>query len=316
MADVHTSVLLNETVEALLPRDGGIYLDATCGLGGHSERLLARCGPSGRVLSVDRDPEAIGHARQRLAPFGERSMIVQGHFSALAELAVQIDWVPADGVLVDLGVSSLQLDTADRGFSFMKNGPLDMRMGPEVGLSAIDLLQQLDVSSLAAILRELGEERFAVKVARAIITARDAGELRTTGDLAAVVERVLGGRRGATHPATRTFQALRMAVNRELDELRALLDRLPFLVRPGGRVAIISFHSLEDRLVKLSFLGPKPTDFPRGLPVEPPSIVGPWKVITKKPKVPSEVELAANPRSRSAKLRVAERRMTTDEGER
>lgn len=316
MSSLHTSVLLNETVDGLVPQSGGIYLDATCGLGGHSEALLQACGPTGQVISMDRDPEALAHAERRLHAFGDRSHRVQGSFSAALSTARHHGYGGLDGVMADLGVSSLQLDKADRGFSFMRDGPLDMRMGPEVGLTAKDILDQISYQELSNILHEYGEERNASRVARAIIRARDHQQLNSTSDLAAVVERALGGRRGApTHPATRTFQALRIAVNRELEELELFLEQLRDLVRPGGRVAIISFHSLEDRLVKHAFAEPKPIEMPRGLPIEPVRVLGPWRVITKKPIIPSQDEQSENPRARSAKLRIAERRAPATEGE-
>ena len=306
----HTTVLLSEATQALVPQDGGTYLDVTCGLGGHSQALLEASGPTGRVLSVDRDPEALRRAGERLLPFGRRSMRVQGHFSRLEAFVTQFDCFPADGLIADLGVSSLQLDDAERGFSFMREGPLDMRMGPEVGATALEFLHEIDEKSLAQVLRDYGEERRAGHVARAIIRARDSGILTSTRALATVIEDSLGGRRGATiHPATRAFQALRIAVNRELDELRELLKILPRLIRPGGRVAIISFHSLEDRIVKRAFAQPEPPKYPRGLPIEPEKPLGLWKALTKKPMTPSEQESTANPRARSAKLRVAERRV-------
>lgn len=307
---IHASVLLDETVDALVPVDGGCYLDATCGLGGHTEHLLERCGPTGRVLSVDRDPQAIQHARTRLERFGERVRIVQGDFSSLAEHAAEL--APVDGVLADLGVSSLQLDRAERGFSFMRDGPLDMRMGPGVGETAAELLQRIDLDELTDILRDYGEERQARRIARAIMSARDEGKLTSTGALANTIAAAVGGRKSSPiHPATRAFQGLRIAVNRELQELERLIDTLAGLVRPGGRVAIISFHSLEDRIVKRAFADPKPKPYPPGIPIEPVREYGPWKALTKKPVLPTEEERASNPRARSAKLRIAERREAT-----
>lgn len=312
---IHASVLLAETVDAVVPRDGGLYIDATCGLGGHTEGLLERSGPSGRVLAVDRDPAAIELARGRLERFGERVTLVEGDFSDLPVYAEASDHAPVDGVVADLGVSSMQLDDPSRGFSFMRDGPLDMRMGPGVGASAAELLERFDVGELTRILRDFGEERRSHRIARAIVEARDAGELTTTGALAKVIERALGGRKASpVHPATRAFQAVRIAVNRELEELEMLLKVLPGLVRPGGRAAIISFHSLEDRLVKQAFADPAPEPVPRGLPIEPKRVFGPWKALTKKPVLPAAEELSSNPRARSAKLRFAERRPLDQEG--
>ena len=305
---IHASVLLEETVSGLMPRPGGVYIDATCGLGGHTEALLRATGSTGRVLAVDRDPSAIELARGRLSPFGDRVILVEGDFSDLRVYAEASDMFPVDGVVADLGVSSLQLDDPKRGFSFSRDGPLDMRMGAR-GPTAAELLEQFDVTELNRILREFGEERRAHRIAQAIIEARDEGRLTSTGALASVVERVLGGRKASpVHPATRAFQAIRIAVNRELEEIEGLLRVLPELVMTGGRAAIISFHSLEDRLVKRAFADPEPEPLPAGLPVEPQRVFGPWRAITKKPVVPSKKEVESNPRARSAKLRIAERR--------
>ena len=309
MTQIHASVLLREVIEALAPRAGGTYLDCTCGLGGHAEALLEESAPDGRVLAVDRDPNALALARGRLDRFADRVTLVEGSFSDVADYAGASDHLPLDGVVADLGVSSLQLDDAERGFSFMRAGPLDMRMGPSVGPAAAELLESFDAKSLAGILREFGEIARPRQMAEAIVAARDAGQLVSTTALAEVIERVSGGRRASPiHPATRAFQAIRIAVNRELDELEELLRVLADLVRPGGRVAIISFHSLEDRLVKRAFTDPPPLPQPAKLPVEPVRPRGPWQALTKKPMMPGPEEIEANARSRSAKLRVAERR--------
>jgi len=306
---IHASVLLQEVVDGLAPEDGGVYIDATCGLGGHAEAILEACGPTGRVLGVDRDPAAIQIAAGRLSRYGNRISLVEGDFSDLRVYAEASDMFPADGVVADLGVSSLQLDDPARGFSFMRSGPLDMRMGPRVGATASELLEDFDVASLMKILRDFGELGRPRQVAEAIIWARDAGKLQTTADLAEVVERALGGRKTTPiHPATMAFQAIRIAVNRELEELERLLSGLPELVRLGGHVAIISFHSLEDRLVKHAFEDPPPEPQPHRLPVEPVRVKGPWEALTKKPITPSSYEVKQNPRSRSAKLRIAKRR--------
>lgn len=312
---IHASVLLEETVSAIAPKPGGTYIDVTCGLGGHTEALLVASAPTGRVLAVDRDPAAIQLARGRLFEHGARVTLVEGDFSDVRVYAEASDHFPADGVVADLGVSSLQLDDPARGFSFTRDGPLDMRMGPRVGATAAELLERFDVSELTRILRDFGEERRAHRIAKAIVEARDQGGLSGTGALAEVIERVLGGRKASpVHPATRAFQAVRIAVNRELDELEQLLSVLPELVVPGGRAAIISFHSLEDRLVKRAFGPPEADPVPPGLPIEPKRVLGPWKALTKKPIVPSKAEVEANPRARSAKLRVAERRPPEEEG--
>lgn len=309
MDTIHASVLLEEVVEQLAPVDGGVYLDCTCGLGGHTEAILEASGPSGRMLAIDRDPDAIELAKGRLARFGDRVEIVEGNFSDVQVYAEATDSVPLDGVIADLGVSSMQLDDASRGFSFMRDGPLDMRMGPKVGMTAAEMLEEFDVRSLIKILRDFGEVNRPRQVAEAILQARDEGALETTHDLARVVEKAIGGRKTTPiHPATRAFQAIRIAVNRELEEIEKLLGVLAGLVRPGGRVAVISFHSLEDRIVKHAFTDPPPVVQPLSFPVEPERVRGPWQALTKKPIVPSKREVNDNPRARSAKLRIAERR--------
>ncbi len=317
-SSIHASVLLKETLEGLKVAQSpdGIFLDATCGLGGHTEAILEASGPRGRVLAIDRDPAAIEIASGRLMRFGDRVEIVEGHFSDLRVYAEASDHFPADGLVADLGVSSLQLDDPRRGFSFRAAGPLDMRMGPKVGTTAAELLESFDVPGLMRVLRDFGEVKRPKEMAYAILRARDEDKLATTADLVKVIERVMGGRKTTPiHPATRAFQAIRIAVNRELEELEKLLEVLPELVRPGGRVAVISFHSLEDRLVKHSFLDPPPEPQPYGLPVEPVRKRGPWEVLTKKPMTASKEELMANPRARSAKLRIAERREDADDAQ-
>lgn len=306
---IHASVLLHETVQGIAPKSGGKYIDATCGLGGHAEAILEASAPDGRLLAIDRDPTAIQIASGRLSRFGDRVSIVEGDFSELRLYAEAAGVFPADGIVADLGVSSMQLDDPKRGFSFSKDGPLDMRMGPRVGETAAELLESFDVEQLKNILRDFGEVHRCRHIAESIIAARDRGELKTTGALASVIEKASGGRQSSpTHPATRAFQAIRIAVNRELEELEQLLAVLPQLIRAGGRAAIISFHSLEDRMVKHAFDDPKEAPLPRGLPSPTEKIYGPWTALTKKPLVPTDKELAVNPRARSAKLRVAERR--------
>lgn len=307
-ADIHVSVLADEVIAGIAPRSGGRYIDATLGLGGHTARMLEASSPDGRVLGIDRDPEAIALASARLQPFGERVTIVEGHFSEIEAHAARHGFLPADGVIADLGISSLQLDKGERGFSFSHDGPLDMRMGPVVGETAEALIARLDVDALAEILRSYGEQDRPKAVARAILRARDEGALSSTKDLARVVEGAVGRRPGTSvHPATRVFQAIRIAVNRELVELERFLDGLERLVVPGGRVAVIAFHSLEDRLVKRAFEGPKAEGLPHKLPVALPTATSPWVRVSRRPVTPSAAEVERNPRSRSAKLRVAER---------
>lgn len=298
-SSIHVSVLLDETVNAVEPRSGGFYIDATCGLGGHTEALLEACAPDGQVLSVDRDPRALEFARKRLERFGSRCRLVQANFSELGDITSQ----PVDGLIADLGVSSLQLDDLDRGFSFRADVPLDMRMG-DTGKTAFDLLEEVDEGDLTQILKEYGELQRPRKVARAILRARDENKLSTTQDLVRAVEGVIPKKPGL-HPATLVFQAIRIAVNRELDELDILLKQLPALVVEGGKVAIISFHSLEDRRVKQFFRGPPVSPELRNLPIPPPK--NPFQPLVRRPITPSEEELSRNPRSRSAKLRIAQR---------
>ncbi|HYX79273.1 MAG TPA: 16S rRNA (cytosine(1402)-N(4))-methyltransferase RsmH [Actinomycetota bacterium] len=276
----HEPVMVDAVIGFLGGR--GTVIDMTLGLGGHAEALL-EAGVD-RLIGIDRDPEAVSIATERLARFGTRFRAVVARFSDVpAENR-------ADGVLYDLGVSSLQLDRPERGFSFRSGGPLDMRMGPE-GRSAMELVNELPEEELGRLIFELGEERRARRVAAAIVRARSREPIRTTDRLARVVAGAVGGRRGGPHPARRTFQALRIAVNRELEELAASLPRAVGVLAPGGRVVAIAYHSLEDRIVKRSF-----REEPR------------LEVLTRKPLRPSEEEVVRNPRARSARLRAAELR--------
>lgn len=286
----HRTVLLRETLDALEPRDGGVYADATLGGGGHAEAILERSSPTGRLLGLDRDPAALAAARARLSRFGARATLVHGEFAHLARLLAEAGAPRVDGLVADLGVSSPQLDDAARGFSFREDGPLDMRMDPSGGSTAAELVARLDAEELADVIFELGEERRSRRIARAIKDADARGELHTTDDLKRAVARAVGGRRGRIDPATRTFQALRIAVNSEIEQLDALVRDLPEVLEDGGVAAIISFHSLEDRVVKRAFRAD--------------ARLSP---LTKKPVVAGEDERRDNPRSRSAKLRAARR---------
>jgi 16S rRNA (cytosine1402-N4)-methyltransferase len=295
-AFVHEPVMLRETVDALRPRSGGLYADATVGGGGHSRAILEASEPDGRVLAVDRDPVAVAEAQRVLASYGERAMVVHGEYAELGAILQTIGAARVDGLVADLGVSSPQLDTPARGFAFGSEGPLDMRMDTTRGPSAAELLATIDERELADLLYRFGEERRSRAVARSIVRARDEGVLATTIDLRRAVVRALGPRRqGRIDPGTRTFQALRIAVNRELEQLETLLEALPELLEDGAVAAIISFHSLEDRLVKRAFRSD--------------SRLAP---LTRKPQQASEEEQARNPRARSAKLRAA-RRLPRDE---
>jgi 16S rRNA (cytosine1402-N4)-methyltransferase len=307
------TVLGEEAVDALAPRAGGLYCDATLGGGGHAERILDRATPNGRLLGVDRDPSALAAAARRLERFGDRVTLVHGSFgdlpSLLHELEGKLGALQLDGVLVDLGVSSPQLDRPERGFSFRGAGPLDMRMDPTRGETARDLCERVPLEELADLIRSYGEERYAGRIARSIKEAVAAGDLNTTTELAALIARVVPSREKGKDPATRTFQALRIAVNDELGEVERLLQAAPSLLRSGGRLVVIAFQSLEDGIVKrqLRTMAKEP-----GVPddlIDAMGLARPtMRVLTRKPIEPSPIEVARNPRARSAKLRAAERR--------
>jgi 16S rRNA (cytosine1402-N4)-methyltransferase len=293
----HRPVLLEEAVERLRPPPGGLVVDCTVGLGGHSARILPLLAPAGRLVGIDRDPEALRLARDRLAAVGGQFFLWHGRFSRIAE-ALRAAGAPTEGgvhgFLLDLGVSSFQLDTAERGFGFSREGPLDMRMDPGAGESAGQLLAAAPVEEIERILREFGEEPSARRIARAIDRARSRNMLRTTADLARAVEDVLPRRGRRTHPATRTFQAIRIAVNEELAELRLALLDIDRYLTPGGRVVVVSYHSLEDRIVKSVFRERAREGI---LAIDRPD-----------PLLPGEEEIRENPRARSARLRSAARR--------
>ena len=303
----HTPVLSEPVVELLAPAAPGLLVDATVGLGGHAEALL-RAAPGYRLLGLDRDPEALARAGERLRDFSDRVRLVEATFDQLPEILQRLDLGSPAAILADVGCSSLQLDDPARGFSFLSDGPLDMRMGTE-GPTAADLLARADWGELVRILRDYGEERRARAIARSIIKRREEEPLRTTGQLSRLVQEVIGGRPGRIHPATRTFQALRIAVNDELGQLERFLEPAIRGLRPGGRIAVISFHSLEDRIVKhtLRRLAGRctcPPDFPV-CSCRPQRLV---TVLTSSAIRPNEDEVAGNPRARSARLRAAERR--------
>src|SRR5262245_9263246 len=249
----HVPVLRNEVITGLKPRKDGRYVDGTVGGGGHAAAILEASAPDGRLLGIDADPAALAAAGGRLAPFGARATLAHGNFRGLGQLARDHGFDRSDGLLLDLGVSSHQLDTPERGFSFLVDAPLDMRLDSTSGATAAELVNEMPESELADLIYRYGEERGSRRVARFIAEARRRRPIATTGELAELVARALGGRHGKIHPATRTFQALRIAVNRELESLEIALPQVVELLAPGGRVAIISFHSLEDRIVKLFF---------------------------------------------------------------
>jgi len=288
----HVPVLLKEAIDFLAVRRGGTYIDATVGLGGHSYEIAKRLGAPGHLIGLDKDPAALDVARARLISSGEEDWpsvtVLHGSF---AEIGERFPPASADGILADLGVSTLQLNDAARGFSFQADGPLDMRMNPQAELTAEQVVNHFDERELADVIYEFGEERRSRRIARAIVRSRP---IRTTAQLAVVIAAAARPMKPERiHPATRAFQALRIFVNRELDDLRALLKAAPQVLKPGGRLVIISFHSLEDRIVKDALRdGVKQ---------------GHYKLLTKKPLTPGEEEVDRNPRSRSAKMRAAER---------
>jgi 16S rRNA (cytosine1402-N4)-methyltransferase len=296
----HVPVLPAEVLAGLQPRPGGRYLDGTLGGGGHAAAVLAASTPDGRLLGLDVDPAALAAASERLAAYGERFVAARGNFREVGRLARAHGFGAIDGALLDLGVSSYQLDTPERGFSFQGDAPLDMRLDPAGDVTAADLVNELPETELADIIYQYGEERGSRRIARLISEARRRARIETTAELAALVTRALGGRHGKIHPATRTFQALRIAVNRELESLELALPQLVELLAPGGRLAVIAFHSLEDRIVKLFFRAE--------------ADAGRLRIITKKPLEAGAEEARANPRSRSAKLRVAEKTAEEQEG--
>ncbi len=303
---LHQPVMPEQVVKFLNPQNGGKYVDLTLGLGGHARRILECSAPDGVLLGVDRDREAIRRAKKNLEPYQERLEIVHGRFSELDAHLKKIGWSQVDGILADLGVSSLQLQDAQRGFSFQNAGPLDMRMDPDLDESLKTRLARMDENTLADVLRRFGEVRRPRVIARRILRSIEEDRLTDTLALARIASE--GKRKGRIHPATRVFMALRMMVNREQEELRALLDSLPGPLKPGGRVVFISFHSLEDRLVKqrLKDLEGKCT-CPPGLPECGCGVHPLMRIITRRPVMPEQVELDRNPRARSARLRMAER---------
>jgi 16S rRNA (cytosine1402-N4)-methyltransferase len=305
--DEHTPVLIEEVLEALAVRPAGLYIDATFGRGGHTRRLLEALGPEGRVLAIDRDPAAIAAGRARFAA-EPRLRLLHGTFGELAALVrTQAPAASCDGVLFDLGVSSPQLDDAARGFSFGKDGPLDMRMDPSGGEPVSAWLAQAGADEIRHVISSLGEERFAGRIASAIVRARSLSPLTTTGALSALIARCVRTREPGKHPATRTFQALRIWINDELGQLRRALAQALELLAPHGRLVVISFHSLEDRIVK-DFIRThsEPDPALAALPLLPASAAPLLRRIGRKRRA-TEAEIRANPRARSALLRVAEK---------
>jgi len=304
---MHVPVMLVEALDALHVRATGRYVDGTAGGGGHAAAIAERLGPEGRLLALDRDTEAVERVRVRLAPWANQVQVEHANYSELDTITQRAGLAPVDGILLDLGMSSFQLEP-QRGFSFSNDAALDMRMDRTQPTTAADLVQQLDETALADLIWRLGEEPASRRIARFIVAERDSAPITTTGRLAAVVERAVGGRRGKLHPATRVFQALRIAVNEELEHLTQGLEAALRLLAPGGRLVVISFHSLEDRIVKHTMQ----------------AHAGRWenlaaggrrwaglapavRLVTRRPLAPTPAECERNPRARSAKLRAAER---------
>jgi 16S rRNA (cytosine1402-N4)-methyltransferase len=302
---VHVPVLVDEVITALQPRRGGHFVDCTVGLGGHAAAILEKISPSGRLLGIDADPEAIRISQDKLSDYGEAVTLVNDNFINLEAICKRYHFHPVDGILFDLGVSSLQLDTAERGFSFHLDAHLDMRFNPEQGLAASDIVNRFSEQELAKLIEKYGEERHSRRIARHIVQNRP---IATTTELAQLVEQALAGKRARIHPATRTFMALRIAVNSELQNLELALKQTLNLLRPGGRLAVISYHSLEDRIVK-QFMRDAASSClcPPGTVICRCGHVPTLKLVSRKVIKPTSLETESNPRSRSAKLRIAER---------
>ncbi len=306
--EAHVPVLRDAVLRYLAPRKGGLYVDATVGPGGHAEAILEAISPEGRLIGVDRDPQALAFARRRLDRFGARAIFVHGDARRLPALLRELGISRVRGVLADLGVSSLQLDTVERGFSFRHDAPLDMRFDTSRGVTAAELLATLGEAELREILWRYGEERQAASIARAIVQQRARQPIRTTRELAALCERVAARHPWRIHPATRTFQALRIAVNRELDDLDALVEGAASVLEPEGRLVVIAFHSLEDRIVKHALRRLArgcvcPPELPACACGRQPAV----RLLTRRAVRPAPEECAINPRARSARLRAAER---------
>lgn len=289
---LHKSVLADEVVDFLLPKPGGVYIDATLGSGGHAERILEKSAPSGKLIGIDLDPLMLEIAKRRLSKFHDRCFFAEGNFVELNEIINSFGFTEVDGIIFDLGVSTEHFAEASRGFSIVKDGPLDMRLSPRIRITAGEIINRWTPDRLVEILYKYGEEHRARKIVKYIAERRRKGKINTTGELAELVVSAIGGRRGKIHPATKTFQALRIAVNDELNNIKTALPQAVELLKTGGRLCVISFHSLEDRIAKNIFR----------------NIAGSKiKIITKKPVIPTKEETLENPRARSAKIRVAER---------
>jgi 16S rRNA (cytosine1402-N4)-methyltransferase len=294
----HVPVLVSEVLALWEYRPGKIYVDGTVGSGGHSRAILEKSSPTGRLVGLDWDEEALDRARKNLSSFQGRVELVKENFKNLKQILESLSIAGVDGILLDLGVSTEQLENRERGFSFRWDAPLDMRMDQEAKIHAQELLRNLSAEEIAAVLKEYGEERWARRIARNIVRRRQSAPLRTTAELVEVIRRSVPPQHRRIHPATRTFQALRLAVNDELNNLRIFLGQCPGLLNPGGRLSVISYHSLEDRIVKNQFRLWAPRNGEPGAA---------FRLLTRKPVIPSAEEIARNPRARSAKMRVAEK---------
>lgn len=311
MAFEHVSVLLHETVDGLNVKPDGIYVDATLGGGGHAYEVCTKLGEQGRLIGIDQDADAIKAAGKRLEGFGEKVTIIRSNYCDMKLRLHEIGIDKVDGIVLDLGVSSYQLDTADRGFSYRADAPLDMRMDTRQSVTAKDIVNGYSEMDLFRIIRDYGEDKFAKNIAKHIVAEREKGPIETTGQLAEIIKQSIPMKVQKTsgHPAKRTFQAIRIECNRELEVLRDSLDDMIDILNPGGRICIITFHSLEDRIVKGIFKkNENPCTCPSTFPVCVCGKVSKGRVVTKKPVLPSEEEMEENSRSKSAKLRIFERR--------
>ncbi len=311
VASTHIPVLVEETVKALAVQPGGRYIDCTLGGGGHAAAILEKSSPGGQLLGIDADPEAIEAARQKVEAYNDSVLLVNDNFVNLEAICYKYDFLPVHGILFDLGLSTLQLDDSDRGFSFQRRAPLDMRLNPNQELSAADIVNGYPETELAQLIKRYGEESYSRQIARRIVQERP---ISTTLELAKIIERVIGRKRGKIHPATKTFQALRIAVNHELEHLELALKQAVNLLGFEGRLVVISYHSLEDRIVK-QFMQRESKDCICP-PITPTCVCGhtaSLRLINKRIIIPSPPEVQINPRSRSARLRAAERIVAQDE---
>lgn len=306
----HTTVLLHETVDGLNIKENGIYVDCTMGGAGHSALILSKLSSEGKLFAFDQDETAIAHAKEKLAPYGDRITIIKSNFIHLKEELEKRGVEKVDGILYDLGVSSPQLDTPERGFSYHHDAPLDMRMDSSAPLTAYDVVNTWSFGELMKIFHRYGEEKFSKQIARKIEAARETKPIETTGELVEIIKDAIPApaRRKGGHPAKRIFQAIRIAVNDELGVFEKSLQQAIDLLSPGGRISVITFHSLEDRICKVTFKKASETpELPHGLPIIPKEYEPILKLVKRKPIIPSDEELENNNRARSAKLRIAEK---------